>query len=265
MTAAGSHRTLPDPYGGAPADVCDFCNDSARAGRLHGMPQILLVEDDAGIRAALGLALEDEGYDILQAPNGRLGLSMADSESPDLVLLDLRLPDVSGFDVCRAIRQSSNVPIIIVTAQTDTHDLVAGLEAGADDYVTKPVNVKELAARIRAALRRLVREVSGRAPDVTRFGDVELRRGAGIVTKGGAEVSLTKTELRLLIEFADHPGMVLSRDQLLERVWGYDYLGDSRLVDAHIRRLRVKIEDTPNEPKYITTARGLGYRFHPDA
>jgi len=225
----------------------------------------LLVEDDPGIRAALGLALEDEGYDILQAPNGRLGLSMANSESPDLVLLDLRLPDLSGFDVCREIRQASNVPIIIVTAQTDTHDLVAGLEAGADDYVTKPVNVKELAARIRAALRRLVREVSGRAPDVTRFGDVELRRSAGIVLKAGAEVPLTKTELRLLIEFADHPEMVLSRDQLLERVWGYEYLGDSRLVDAHIRRLRVKIEDSPNDPKFITTARGLGYRFHPGA
>jgi DNA-binding response OmpR family regulator len=179
------------------------------------------------------------------------------------VLLDLRLPDLSGFDVCREIRQASNVPIIIVTAQTDTHDLVAGLEAGADDYVTKPVNVKELAARIRAALRRLVREVSGRAPDVTRFGDGELRRSAGIVMKAGVEVPLTKTELRLLIEFADHPEMVLSRDQLLERVWGYEYLGDSRLVDAHIRRLRVKIEDSPNDPKFITTARGLGYRFHP--
>jgi len=228
------------------------------------MAQILLVEDDAGIRDALSLALEDEGYDVVQAPNGRLGLSLASTEQPDLILLDLRLPDVSGFEVCREIRQGSNVPIIIVTAQTDTHDLVAGLEAGADDYVTKPVNTKELAARIRAALRRLVREATNRAPDVTRFGDVELRRDAGIVTKAGVEVALTKTELRLLIEFADHPNIVLSRDQLLERVWGYDYLGDSRLVDAHIRRLRVKIEDVPNDPKFIVTNRGLGYRFQPD-
>ena len=226
---------------------------------------ILLVEDDAGIRAALSLALEDEGYSVLQAPNGRAGLSLATVEQPDLVLLDLRLPDVSGFEVCREIRQRSNVPIIIVTAQTDTHDLVAGLEAGADDYVTKPVNTKELAARIRAALRRLVRETSGKLPDVTRFGNVEIRRDAGIVTKLGSEVALTKTELRLLFEFIDHPNMVLSRDQLLERVWGYDYLGDSRLVDAHIRRLRVKIEDSPNEPRYVVTARGLGYRFIPDA
>lgn len=224
------------------------------------MPRILLVEDDPGIRAALGLALEDEGYDVAQAPNGRAGLAMMNSDHPDLVLLDLRLPDISGFEVCREIRQKSNVPIIMVTAQTDTHDLVAGLEAGADDYITKPVNVKELAARIRAALRRLVRETAG-VPDVSRFGDVEVRRDAGIVLKAGVELALTKTELRLLIEFVDHPNMILSRDQLLERVWGYEYLGDSRLVDAHIRRLRVKIEDSPNLPVYIMTARGSGYRF----
>jgi DNA-binding response OmpR family regulator len=225
------------------------------------MATILLVEDDAGIRAALSLALEDEGYEMLQAPDGRTGLALVAGEHPDLVLLDLRLPDISGFEVCREIRAKSNLPIIMVTAQTDTHDLVAGLEAGADDYVTKPVNSKELAARIRAALRRIVRESTGRTPDVTRFGDIELRRDAGIVLKGGVEVALTKTELRLLIEFADHPNSVLSRDQLLERVWGYEYLGDSRLVDAHIRRLRVKIEDSPNEPRFITTARGMGYRF----
>lgn len=222
---------------------------------------ILLVEDDAGIRAALSLALEDEGYVMLQAPNGRSGLDLARDKQPDLVLLDLRLPDLSGFEVCREIRQRSNVPIIMVTAQTDTHDLVAGLEAGADDYVTKPVNSKELAARIRAALRRLVRDATGPFSEVTRFGDIEVHREAGIVRKSGVEVPLTKTEFRLLVEFIDHPNMVLSRDQLLEQVWGYEYLGDSRLVDAHIRRLRVKIEDSPNDPRYITTSRGMGYRF----
>jgi DNA-binding response OmpR family regulator len=179
---------------------------------------------------------------------------------PDLVLLDLRLPDMSGFDVCRQIRATSIVPIIIVTAQTDTHDLVAGLEAGADDYVTKPVVPKELAARIRAALRR-VHLNDAPAPAPSRFGDVELRRDLGIALKGGVELNLTKTEYRLLVEFADHANKVLSRDQLLERVWGYEYLGDSRLVDAHVRRLRVKIEDQPDDPRLIVTARGIGYRL----
>ena len=153
------------------------------------------------------------------------------------------------------------MPIIIITAQTDTHDMVAGLEAGADDYVTKPVVPKELAARIRALLRRVQRQESSTSPRPARFGDVELRREQGIVLKAGKELSLTKTEFRLMCEFADHVGAVLSRDQLLERVWGYEYLGDSRLVDAHVRRLRVKIEDQPDDPRLIVTARGIGYRL----
>jgi DNA-binding response OmpR family regulator len=170
---------------------------------------------------------------------------------------------MSGFEVCRNLRATSIVPIIIVTAQADTYDLVAGLEAGADDYVTKPVVPKELAARIRAALRRVhLHDVPSFIP-ASRFGDVELRRQQGIALKAGRELSLTKTEFRLLCEFADHVGMVLSRDQLLERVWGYEYLGDSRLVDAHVRRLRVKIEDQPDDPKLIVTARGIGYRLLP--
>ncbi|MEI7883310.1 MAG: response regulator transcription factor, partial [Actinomycetota bacterium] len=153
---------------------------------------------------------------------------------------------------------------IMVTAQTDTHDLVAGLEAGADDYVTKPVVAKELAVRIRAALRRthLVEPTSVvSAVLVSRFGEIELNRQLSVVTKNGIELSLTKTEFNLLCEFADHPGMVMSRDQLLERVWGYEYLGDSRLVDAHIRRLRVKIEDQPMNPLIIQTVHGMGYKL----
>jgi DNA-binding response OmpR family regulator len=222
---------------------------------------LLFIEDDDHIRLALRLALEDEGYDVVEAPDGRTGLTLFDGADPDLVLLDLRLPDVSGFEVCRTIRAKSIVPIIIVTAQTDTYDMVAGLEAGADDYVTKPVVPKELAARIRALLRRV--QLQGRAatPLVSRFGDVEIRREQGIVLKGGVEINLTKTEFRLLCEFADHAGAVLSRDQLLERVWGYEYLGDSRLVDAHVRRLRLKIEVHPDDPKLIVTARGIGYRL----
>lgn len=226
------------------------------------MNSLLFIEDDDAIRLALSMALEDEGYEVVQAPDGQSGLARFAEREPDLVLLDLRLPDVSGFDVCRQLRASSVVPIIIVTAQTDTHDLVAGLEAGADDYVTKPVVPKELAARIRAALRRVqLHESSAVSSAVTRFGDIELRRDLGLVFKAGVEINLTKTEYRLICEFADHANMVLSRDQLLERVWGYEYLGDSRLVDAHVRRLRVKIEEHPDDPHLIVTARGIGYRL----
>lgn len=225
------------------------------------MNSLLFIEDDDAIRVALTLALEDEGYEVREAPDGRTGLTLFAEREPDLVLLDLRLPDLSGFDVCRQMRSSSIVPIIIVTAQTDTYDLVAGLEAGADDYVTKPVVPKELAARIRAALRRVHLHEATASSSATKFGDIELRREQGIVLKSGVELNLTKTEYRLICEFADHPNAVLSRDQLLERVWGYEYLGDSRLVDAHVRRLRVKIEDHPDDPKLIVTARGIGYRL----
>lgn len=225
------------------------------------MTSLLFIEDDDSIRLALRLALEDEGYEVREAADGRSGLEAFAASEPDLVLLDLRLPDLSGFEVARQLRSNSLVPIIIVTAQTDTYDLVAGLEAGADDYVTKPVVPKELAARIRAALRRVQLHESSSTTPASRFGDVELRREQGIALKGGVELNLTKTEFRLLCEFADHAGMVLSRDQLLERVWGYEYLGDSRLVDAHVRRLRVKIEDHPDDPKLIVTARGIGYRL----
>ncbi|MFM7488701.1 MAG: response regulator [Actinomycetota bacterium] len=228
------------------------------------MNSLLFIEDDDQIRLALRLALEDEGYQVREAADGRTGLAAFHADEPDLVLLDLRLPDMSGFEVCRALRAMSIVPIVMVTAQTDTNDMVAGLEAGADDYVTKPVVPKELAARIRAHLRRvqLQGDPTVESSSLT-FGDVELRRDQGIVLKAGRELSLTKTEFNLLCEFADHPNIVLSRDQLLERVWGYDYLGDSRLVDAHVRRLRVKIEDQADEPRLIVTVRGIGYRLMP--
>jgi DNA-binding response OmpR family regulator len=228
------------------------------------METLLFIEDDDGIRLALSMALEDEGYSVREAANGADGLASFRQSPPDLVLLDLRLPDMSGFDVCRALRAESIVPIIIITAQTDTHDLVAGLEAGADDYITKPVVPKELAARIRASLRRVALHGKATTPQASVFGDVEVRREQGIVLKGGVEVNLTKTEFRLMCEFADHAGAVLSRDQLLERVWGYEYLGDSRLVDAHVRRLRLKVEDHPDDPRLIVTARGVGYRLMVD-
>jgi len=247
-------------------EVCDFRNKTRDSGADRAtlavlMESLLFIEDDDGIRVALSMALEDEGYEVRQAPNGEDGLAEFRHRHPDLVLLDLRLPGMSGFDVCRALRAESIVPIIMITAQTDTHDMVAGLEAGADDYVTKPVVPKELAARIRALLRRVRLQGRSATPLATRFGDVEIRREQGIVLKGDVELNLTKTEFRLLCEFADHAGSILSRDQLLERVWGYEYLGDSRLVDAHVRRLRLKVEDHPDDPKLIVTARGIGYRL----
>lgn len=229
----------------------------------QGVNSLLFIEDDDQIRLALRLALEDEGYEVREAGDGVSGLAAFHGREPDLVLLDLRLPDISGFEVCRAIRAMSIVPIVMVTAETDTADMVAGLEAGADDYVTKPVVPRELAARVRAHLRRVQLQGSATVASSETFGDIDLRREQGLVFKAGRELSLTKTEYNLLCEFADHPNVVLSRDQLLERVWGYDYLGDSRLVDAHVRRLRVKIEDHPDEPRIILTVRGLGYRLIP--
>jgi DNA-binding response OmpR family regulator len=221
---------------------------------------LLLVEDDPEVRSVLRLALEDEGYEVEEAGDGRTGLELFERAQPDLVLLDLRLPDLRGLDLCRELRQSSIVPIIIVTAQTDTHDLVAGLEAGADDYVTKPVVPKALAARIRALLRRVALQERSAAP-AARFGPLEVREEEALVQLDGERVELTKTEFRLLCELAGHANIVLSRDQLLERVWGYDYLGDSRLVDAHIHRLRNKVEKDPQNPALIVTVRGLGYKL----
>ena len=247
--------------------VDDLCAFSVTICRVRAdciaMFTLLFIEDDEAIRTALQLVLEDDGYEVAVAGDGETGIKMFGQIDPDLVLLDLRLPDISGFEVCRAIRRTSITPVIMVTAQTDTSDLVNGFDAGADDYVTKPVVPKELAARIRAALRRTQSNepFSSNAKSLNKIGDVEIDRSMSIVRKSGTEVALTKTEYRLLVEFADHPGMVLSRDQLLERVWGYEYLGDSRLVDAHVRRLRVKVETQPDEPTMIVTVRGMGYRL----
>lgn len=224
--------------------------------------KLLIVEDDDRIRASLRLALREEGYAVEVAADATEALSRFNAEEPDLVLLDVLLPGMDGLECCRTIRRTSAVPVVMLTARDDSHDVVAGLEAGADDYVTKPYNVKEVAARIRALLRRTqgLLPVNGAARE---FGRLEVRVDEGTVTVGGEPVELTRTEFRLLSELINHERKVLSRDQLLELVWGYDYYGDVRVVDAHIRRLRAKIEQDPSEPEYVTTVRGLGYKFDP--
>lgn len=221
---------------------------------------MLLVDDNARVRRALRMALEDEGFHITEAADGAQCLAAMRKHVPDVVLLDLMLPDRDGFSVCREIRKESDVPIIMVTARTDSHDVVAGLEAGADDYVTKPLVSKALAARIRALLRR-VAHANSPHPKRVQCGDLSIGIDDGIVLRDGAEVPVTRTEFRLLVELALAEGGICSREHLLDRVWGYGYFGDSRIVDVHIRRLRLKVERDPANPRHVVTARGLGYRL----
>ncbi len=221
--------------------------------------RILLVEDDESIRSQTAVLLEDEGYEVDQAASSGEAITRFERREADCVLLDVMLPDGNGFDTCRALRSRSKVPIIMVTARTDTYDVVAGLEAGADDYVTKPFEMKELAARIRAMLRRS-RDHDAGPWRIALGGRVEIVPDEGVVRCDGEEVHLTSTEFRLLCELAGTPGRLFSREALLESVWGYEYVGDTKLVDAHVHRLRSKIELDPSDPKHVVTVRGLGYK-----
>jgi two-component system, OmpR family, response regulator MtrA len=220
---------------------------------------ILLIEDDPLVRRGLQLALGRHGHDVRTAETGEDGMAEFRVSRPDLVLLDLMLPGVDGFEVCRRIRAAGEVPVIILTARGDDFDVVGGLAAGADDSVVKPARPTVLDARIRAVLRR----ATG-APDGVRVhGDLRIDTAAPAVTLGGEPVSLTPTELRLLLTLSRAPGRVLSRQQLLQEVWEQDYLGDSRLVDNCVQRLRAKIEADPAAPGFVQTVRGFGYRFGP--
>ena len=223
--------------------------------------RILAVEDDERIRTAVRFALEDEGWIVDEAENGEDALDQFTRAPADVVLIDIMLPGIDGFELCRSIRRTSDVPIVMVTARADTHDVVAGLEAGADDYLTKPFAPKELSARIRALLRRI--RTSGPDTQTVRVGDLEVSPEQGMVKRAGEEVHLTKTEFRLLCELASSPGKVFSREHLLERVWGYGYFGDGRLVDVHVRRLRTKVETDPAHPRHVVTVRGMGYKLQP--
>ena len=220
--------------------------------------RLLLVEDDPRIRGALVLGLSDEGYEVVEAGSGESALRLLDGDGFDVVLLDLMLPGMDGFAVCRSVRARGDLPIIMITARSGAEDVIRGLEAGADDYVFKPVGASELAARIRALLRRARPE-----KPVLAAGDVEIHPHRGVALRHGADVHLTLTELRLLTELATAAGSVVTREQLLERVWGYDYFGDTRLLDVHVRRLRRKVEDDPSTPRLVVTVRGVGYRLGP--
>jgi len=223
--------------------------------------RVLLVEDDPSIRESTALGLERGGFVVVPVADGDAALARFRSEPFDVVVLDLMLPAVDGFEVCRRIRHDSMVPIVMLTAKGDPTDVVAGLELGADDYVTKPFDMAILAARIRAVMRRTTNNMRDQ---VTRVGDLEIDERAFVVRRAGEEVRLTHTEFRLLAELASRPGQVFTRDLLLETVWGYDYLGDSRLVDVAVQRLRAKVEGDPGHPTRIATVRGVGYRLERD-
>jgi len=219
---------------------------------------VLLVEDDASIREVATLGLEQAGLKVTATGDGRDGLARFREGGVDLVVLDVMLPSLDGFEVCREIRRESGTPIVMLTARSELHDIVVGLELGADDYITKPFELAELVARVKAVLRR------ASPPDgdgTISIGGLEIDPGGFTVRKRGEELSLTATEFRLLHELARRPKQVFTRELLLELVWNYDYLGDSRLVDAAIQRLRAKVEDDPKQPQLIKTVRGVGYRF----
>ncbi|MDY5786315.1 MULTISPECIES: MtrAB system response regulator MtrA [unclassified Corynebacterium] len=219
-------------------------------------PKILVVDDDPAINEMLTIVLESEGFETQSVMDGAAAVPTFHDFAPDLILLDLMLPGMNGIDICREIRKGSAVPIVMLTAKTDTVDVVLGLESGADDYITKPFKPKELIARIRARLRRTEEEPS----EVLQIGDLTIDVPQHMVTREGAEIALTPLEFDLLLEMARKPNQVHTREELLESVWGYRNASDTRLVNVHVQRLRSKIERDPENPEIILTVRGVGYK-----
>lgn len=222
--------------------------------------RMLLVEDDASIREVTSLGLRQAGFRVTTAPDGREGLMRAQQSAFDLVILDIMLPGLDGLQVARELRKTSLVPILMLTARTDTIDVVVGLECGADDYVKKPFEIPELVARVRALMRRAT---AGPQETVLSVGPLEIDEARFTARREGTEIPLTATEFRLLLALARRPGQVFTREVLLDRVWGYDHLGDSRLVDVAVQRLRAKVEPDPAHPRLLFTVRGAGYKLDP--
>lgn len=220
--------------------------------------EVLVVEDDASIRELTTIGLEREGFTVTAVGDGDSALNVFSDGRFGAVILDIMLPSVDGIEICKQIRATSDVPVVMLTARTDTNDVVQALESGADDYVKKPFEMPELTARLKAAVRRAQ---GGPSETTLRFGDVEIDPRAFVARKGDKELRLTTTEFRLLLELARHPHEALTRERLLEQVWGYTHLGDSRLVDMAIKRLRDKVEADPSEPDLIKTVRGVGYKL----
>lgn len=221
--------------------------------------RLLLIEDDASIREIVSIGLQAAGFRVATATDGQQGLASARSGGFDAVILDVMLPSLDGFEVCREIRKFSRIPIVMLTARTDLIDVVVGLESGADDYVKKPFELPELTARLRAVLRRAAAPAGEDSLIVA--GRLEIDPAGFTVRRDGGELTLTATEFRLLVELAKRPGQVFTRELLLQRVWDYEYLGESHLVDVAIQRLRAKVEDDPANPVLIKTVRGVGYRL----
>jgi DNA-binding response OmpR family regulator len=220
--------------------------------------RVLLVEDDPSIREMAALGLSSAGFRVTSCTDGREGLERLRRDPFDLAVLDVMLPSLDGFEITREVRKDSRIPIVMLTARADATDVIVGLELGADDYVTKPFDMPVLVARCRAVLRRAAVEP---ADPVIRVGDLEVDVTGYVARKGGRDLALTATEFRLLVELARRPGRVLTREVLLAQVWDYEFLGDSRLVDVAVQRLRAKIEDDPTRPTTISTVRGVGYRL----
>jgi len=223
--------------------------------------RVLLVEDEDSLAESIRYSLEREGFAVTVAPDGRKALERFRADPPDLVILDLMLPEVSGLDVCRIIREESTVPIVMVTAKDSEADKVAGLELGADDYVTKPFSVRELVSRVRAHLRRARMQGPAVSEEVLSGGPVEMDVGRHEVRVSDHLVPFPPKEFELLEAFLRRKGRLLTRDHLIEEIWGYDYVGDTKTLDVHVKRIRQKIEDDPHEPELLLTVRGLGYKF----